>query len=107
MPINARTLYKKLLALYPQSFRDQLGESMEQTFNDLYKERRKYSGWFGFVLWIFFDTAVGIVREHMLSIRQGTHMKNTLAYPKVAPLVSAILLAIAFIVAPFLYLVGN
>ena len=34
-------------------------------------------------------------------------MKNTLAYPRSAALVIAILLAVAFIVAPFIYLVGN
>jgi hypothetical protein len=34
-------------------------------------------------------------------------MKNTLAYPRSAALISAILLAVAFIVAPFIYLVGN
>lgn len=34
-------------------------------------------------------------------------MKNTLAYPRSAALISAILLAVAFIVAPWIYLVGN
>ena len=34
-------------------------------------------------------------------------MKNTLAYPRSAALISAILLAVTFIVAPFIYLVGN
>lgn len=34
-------------------------------------------------------------------------MKNTLAYPRAAALLSAILLAVAFIVAPSIYLVGN
>jgi hypothetical protein len=44
-PVNgqatARTLYKKLLALYPREFREQLGKSTQQTFNDIYKERKQ------------------------------------------------------------------
>jgi hypothetical protein len=35
---TVRTLYKRLLSLYPQEFKERLGESMQQTFNDLYKE---------------------------------------------------------------------
>jgi hypothetical protein len=80
---------------------------MEQTFNDLYRERQAKPGRFHFVLWTFVDTAIGIVTEHVLSITKGNAMKNTLAYPRVAALISAILLAVAFIVAPFIYLVGN
>jgi hypothetical protein len=34
-------------------------------------------------------------------------MKNTLVYPRSAALISAILLAVALFVAPFIYLVGN
>jgi hypothetical protein len=100
-------LYMKLLRLYPQGFREQLGESMEQTFNDLYRERQTKPGRFRFVLWTFFDTAVGIVREHVLSIAQGASMKNTLAYPRSAALISSILLAVAFVIAPLIYLLGN
>jgi hypothetical protein len=101
------TLYKKLLTFYPRSFREQLGESMEQTFNDFYRERQAKLGRFGFVLWTFVDTAIGIAMEHVLSITKGSTMKTTLAYPRSAALLSAILLLVAFIVAPFIYLVGN
>ena len=46
------TLYKKLLALYPQAFKEQLGESMERTFQDLWNEKRRTKKeLFGFVLW--------------------------------------------------------
>ena len=31
-----RNLYKRLLTLYPQGFRERFGECMQQTFNDLY-----------------------------------------------------------------------
>lgn len=37
---TAHVLYKKLLRLYPRRFGERLGESKEQTFNDLYKERK-------------------------------------------------------------------
>jgi len=102
-----RTLYQKLLSLYPQRFQEQLGESMEQTFNDLYAERQTKPGWIRFVLWMFVETIGGIVREHLLLITEGASMKNTLAYPRSAALISALLLAVAFIVAPLIYLIGN
>jgi hypothetical protein len=105
--VIVHTLYKKLLRLYPREFRKRLGESMEQTFNDLYKERQAKTGQFSFVLWMFVETAVGVVREHVLLITEGASMKNTLAYPRSAALISAILLTVAFVVAPIIYLVGN
>lgn len=102
-----QTLYTRLLALYPRSFKERLGESMQQTFNDLCRERQTEAGWFGFVLWTFVETALGIVREHALLIREGNKMKNVLASPGSAALLSSITLAVAFVVAPFIYLVGN
>jgi len=61
---SLRRFYNKLLRLYPRGFRDQLGESMEQTFNDLCRERYEAGGGlFGFVLWVFADTSVGIIKE--------------------------------------------
>lgn len=80
---------------------------MEQTFHDLYKETQTKPGRFSFVLWMFVETAVGIVREHVLFITPGATMKSTLAIPRSAALISSILLAVAFIVAPLIYLVGN
>lgn len=108
-PGTVRTLYKKLLALYPHPFREQMGESMEQTFNDLCRERRQQapSRWSVFVLWLFIETALGIVREHVLFLTEGVAMKNTLANPRPAALISAMLLAVTFFVAPWIYLVGN
>jgi hypothetical protein len=59
---RVRTLYRKLLTLYPQPFKEQLGESMEQTFQDLWNEKRqKKKELFGFVLWTFVETAMGIL----------------------------------------------
>ena len=108
-PQSVRRLYKKLLALYPRGFRERLGESMEQTFNDLCNERKQQAEyrWAGFVLWIFVETALGIIREHVLLITEGATMKSMLANPGSAALISSILLAVAFIVAPLIYLLGN
>jgi UDP-N-acetylmuramyl pentapeptide phosphotransferase/UDP-N-acetylglucosamine-1-phosphate transferase len=48
-----------------------MGESMEQTFSDLCRERRAAGeGLFGFVLWTFTDTFVGILREDGRSMTQ-------------------------------------
>jgi hypothetical protein len=101
------TLYRKLLVFYPRRFREQLGESMEQTFKDLYKERQTKPGRLSFVLWMFVETAVGIIKEHVFLIAQGAAMKNIPASPRTAAFISSILLAVAFVVAPLIYLVGN
>ena len=71
-PETARALYKKLLNLYPKSFREQLGESMEQTFNDLHKERQQERTLFSFVFWMFAETAIEIFRERLLLINVST-----------------------------------
>ena len=86
---EVRTLYKKLLALYPRGFREPLGESMEQTFNDLCNERKQPSRGF-FVLSIFIETAIGIVREHLYLLIEGDVMKTILANPKLAAITSFI-----------------
>jgi hypothetical protein len=78
-PDRFRTLYRKLLNLYPRAFREQFGESMEQTFVDLFNEREQLGeqGTAGFVLGTFAETAIGIVREHVLLITRGNRMKNS------------------------------
>jgi hypothetical protein len=73
------TLYRKLLTLYPQAFKEQLGESMERTFQDLWNEKRRTrKERIGFVLWMFIETAIGIIREHMLLVSPGDMMQNIL-----------------------------
>lgn len=85
---TVRTLYKRLIAFYPRAFREQLGESMEQTFNDLCNEKRQTKqGLFGFVLWTFIETTTGIVQEHIVLLTQGDSMKNIISNPKSAALV--------------------
>jgi hypothetical protein len=72
-------LYRRLLNLYPRAFRDRLGESMQQTFDDLYNERQRQTkmGVFGFVLWMFLDTVVAILRERLQLMAKGEIMHIT------------------------------
>jgi len=64
---------------------------MEQTFNDLCRERQTQSGWFGFILWTFFETTIGIIKEYNLLLQQGASMKNIISNPTSAALTSSIL----------------
>ena len=84
-------LYKKLLRLYPRAFREQFGESMEQTFHDLYNEQKQVPVHGYFVLSLFTETTIGIVREYLLLIREGEVMKNILANPRSAAITSSLL----------------
>src|SRR4026209_2072629 len=78
-PEIVHKLYRKLLVLYPQTFKEQLGESMEQTFQDLWNEKQQTKKeLFGFVLWTFVETAIGIFREHLLLISSGGIMQTVL-----------------------------
>ncbi|MBL8178840.1 MAG: hypothetical protein JNK48_29475 [Bryobacterales bacterium] len=66
-----RTWYTMLLRLYPRPFRERFGEGMAQTFHDLCRERRAARrGLFRFALWILWETLVGVVREHIMQMRQ-------------------------------------
>ena len=98
------TLYKKLLALYPQSFRERLGESMEQTFHDLCNEQKGGPSRGFVVLSLFAETAIGIVHEHLYLLREGDIMKTILANPTSAAIISFILalpLGLIFVVLMF------
>src|SRR5262245_50506570 len=64
-----RRWYRKLLHLYSRPYRERFGESMEQTFHDLCRERAEMGdGLLGLVLWMFVETFVGIVRENATNI---------------------------------------
>src|SRR5215813_3905951 len=64
-----RQWYRKLLRCYSRPYREQFGESMEQTFNDLCRERVKAGkGLLAFVVWMFVETGAGIVRENGISM---------------------------------------
>lgn len=99
-------LYKKLLNLYPREFRERFSDSMAQTFNDLYQEKQTEGKWFSFVPWLFIETAMGIAREYVWALIKGDMMKTS-ANLRYTALISSILFAVAFIVAPSIYLVGN
>jgi hypothetical protein len=88
------TLYKKLLSLYLSEFRECLGESMEQSFKDLYREqkRRMEKGLFGRVFWIFIETAAGIFGEHLLLISPGDIMQAILKSLGSSTLISLLLI---------------
>ena len=61
-----RHWYAKLLRLYPKPYYDRFGEGMEQTFNDLFRERAEEErGLSAFALWMFVETSAGIVRENV------------------------------------------
>jgi len=87
-PKTARLLYRKLLACYPRAFQEQFGETME-----LCNERKQQAedGLFGFVLWMFVETGMGILQEHILLLTQGNAMKNIISNPRLAAITSFIL----------------
>jgi hypothetical protein len=91
-----RRLYARLLRLYPRPYRERFGEGMEQTFGNLCRERREAGdGLFGFVLWMFVETSVGMIRENMtFMIMQNT--KRLIVWAIVAALILAIPLAMQF-----------
>lgn len=92
------TLYKKLLRLYPRGFRERLGQSMEQTFNDLYNERRQFqNGLLRFTIQTFTETAIGIAQEHILLITENVPMKDIFTNIK-SPALISLLLVIPFMV---------
>jgi hypothetical protein len=60
-----RHWYRKLLGFYSRPYRERFAEGMEQTFSDLCRERASAGrGLFGLVLWMFVETAAGIIREN-------------------------------------------
>lgn len=91
---TVQRLYGKLLGLYPRALRERLGDSMQQTFDDLYNERKRQTGRgaLGFVLWLFLETAIGIFREYLLLIAKGDLMQAVLKTLGLAALVSFLLL---------------
>lgn len=91
-------LYKKLLSLYPRAFRERLGESMQQTFNDLYRERRAEGSWTDFMLWTFVETGIGMFREHALLILEGVAMKTMIANPRLSPVISFVICVLPFMI---------
>ena len=72
---RCRLWYSRLLRLYPAAFRERFAEGLEQTFNDLWRERAAaHQGLFRFALWIFLETSAGILRENFAYMMK--HNKN-------------------------------
>lgn len=65
--------YAKLLRLYPRPYYERFGEQMEQTFNDLCRERRaRGDNLSSLLVWVFVETSTGIIRENIAEGMQGT-----------------------------------
>jgi hypothetical protein len=75
--------YKRLISLYPQSFRERFGESMEQTFRDVCNEQAKGKLSLGFIVSIFAETSVGVISENLTG---GTWMNYWLKNISIAAL---------------------
>jgi hypothetical protein len=77
---------------------------MEQTFDDLYKELQTERRLFDFVFWVFAETGVGILKEHILLIAQGDSMKTLISNPRSAAITSLILsLPLGLIFVAFMF----
>ena len=71
---------------------------MEQTFNDLYREKEQSkSKLFSFVLWTFIETTIGIFREYRLLVLEGHPMQTLLTNFRLPALIS-FLLVIPFMI---------
>jgi len=73
-----RRWYRRLLDLYPRPHRERFADSMEQTFADLSRERAaaKGRGHGAFILWIFTETLVGIIRERATDLARLAMARN-------------------------------
>ena len=64
-----RDWYARLLRLYSKPFQERFGEGMEQTFNDLLRERAvENKGLFGCAVWMYAETCGGIMRDNFRGI---------------------------------------
>jgi hypothetical protein len=106
MPADrARAAYRRLLGLYPRNFRERFGDSMEQTFDDLRRERSASGGgMLRLVVWLFAETSLGVVRENVAALsraRPAHHHRyaliGLLLFLPIAILVAAIWLDLAVV----------
>jgi hypothetical protein len=80
---RCRWWYRKLLRFYSRPYRERFGESMEQTFNDLCRERASAGKrLLGFVLWMFVETSSGIIREKATSLMRCTMKQDSTQFLK-------------------------
>jgi hypothetical protein len=97
-----RNWYAKLLRLYPKPYRERFGEGMEQTFNDLCRERVKAEkGLFSFALWTFFETSAAIIRENAtMMVRCSINRGSTIFLRLVISLIAMAALAVCIFPLP-------
>lgn len=89
-----RQLYAILLRLYSKPFRDRFGEGMEQTFNDLCRERKEADeGLFAFALWAFAETFAGIMRDRITMIMMQDTTRRLTVWAAIIALILMIPLA--------------
>jgi hypothetical protein len=97
-----RNWYSKLLRLYPQAYRDRFALGMEQTFNDLCRERVKAGrGLFRLALWVFLETLASIVRENAtIVMRRMMNRGSTIFLRLVISLIAVAALAVCIFPLP-------
>jgi hypothetical protein len=82
-----RHWYRKLLRFYSRPYRERFAASMEQTFNDLCRERASAGkGLVGFVVWMFVETSARIVRENARYIMMQNTARRLLLWAVVVAL---------------------
>ena len=83
-----RHWYRKLLRFHSRPYRERFAEGMEQTFNDLCRERAAAGeGLRGFVLWMFVETSAGIVRENVRFIMMQNITRRLVVWAVVVALI--------------------
>jgi hypothetical protein len=97
-----RDRYAKLLRLYPKPYRERFGEAMEQTFNDLCRERATAEGGlFRFALWTFFETSAAIIREHATAILRFSMKRGLTIFLRIViSLIAIAALAVCILALP-------
>ncbi len=97
-----RRCYAKLLRLYPKPYRKRFGEGMEQTFNDLCRERLKAeTALFSFALWTFFETSAAIIRENAAMVMRCSMMRGSTIFLRVViSLIAIAALAVCVLALP-------
>jgi hypothetical protein len=99
-----RRWYRKLLDFYSRPYRERFAESMEQTFNDLCRERAESGdGLIGLVLWMFVETSAGIVREKVRFIIMQTITRRLIVWAAVV----ALILLVPFLAMQFHWQVAD
>jgi hypothetical protein len=95
-----RNWYARLLRLYPKPHRERFGEAMQQTFNDLLRDRAEAGkGLFAYACWLSVDTSAGIIRENITMI--ATQKRDILSLILSVMLGATLLLLIPLVAMQF------